>query len=64
LAENERLNAIKKAVTQLIERGVSLKLERTGVEAGAQKKEQAGLVLAGHYRDGNGRFRVLSEVPL
>ena len=61
LNESERLNAIKKAVTQLIERGVSGKLERTSVDPGAQRKEQSGFFLGGHYRDGNGRFRILSE---
>jgi hypothetical protein len=58
--ESERLNAIKKAVTQLIERGVLGKLERTSIDPGAQRKEQSGFFLGGHYRDGNGRFRILS----
>jgi len=49
------------AVTRLIERGIALKRERSDVEPWAQRKEHPGFFGAGHSRDGNGRFRILSD---
>jgi hypothetical protein len=59
--EIEKLNPTGMAVTRLIERGIALKLERSGVDYQAQRKAQAGFFVVGHNRDGNGRFRILSN---
>jgi len=61
LKEIERLNPTEMAVTQLIESGIALKLERSGVAYEAQRKEQPGFFWAGHNHDDSGRLGILSD---